>query len=142
MKKVKDVMSRKVICLDKKCTISDVAKIMDENGIGSVLVTENGKAAGIITERDIITKCVAKGRNPDKTHGEIIMTTPLVSVDQDCMVDDAAKLMVSKMIRRLPIIDNGDIVGMVTSTDLIRNAAKKGRKEDSLMYIVLDYEKF
>jgi CBS domain-containing protein len=57
-------------------------------------------------------------------------------------VDDAAKLMVSKMIRRLPIIDNGDIIGMVTATDLIRNIAQKGRKEDSLVYIVLDYEKF
>jgi CBS domain-containing protein len=135
-------MSRKVICLDKKCTVADVAKIMDENGIGSVLITENGKAAGIITERDVITKCVAKGKEPSKTTVEGIMTTPLVSVDQDCMVDDAAKLMVSKMIRRLPIIDNGDIIGMVTATDLIRNVATKGRKEDSLVYIVLDYEKF
>jgi len=142
LKRVKDVMSRKVICLDKKCTVADVAKIMDENGIGSVLITENGKAAGIITERDVITKCVAKGKEPSKTTVEGIMTTPLVSVDQDCMVDDAAKLMVSKMIRRLPIIDNGDIIGMVTATDLIRNVATKGRKEDSLVYIVLDYEKF
>ncbi len=142
MKRVKDVMSRKVICLDKKCTVLEVAKIMDENGIGSVLITENDKAAGIITERDVITKCVAKGKEPSKTSAESIMTTPLVSVDQDCMVDDAAKLMVSKMIRRLPIIDNGNIVGMVTATDLIRNVAQKGRKEDSLVYIVLDYEKF
>jgi signal-transduction protein with cAMP-binding, CBS, and nucleotidyltransferase domain len=142
MKRVKDVMSRKVICLDKKCTISNIAKVMDENGIGSVLITENGKAAGIITERDVITKCVAKGKDPAKASAESVMTTPLVSVDQDCLVDDAAKLMVSKMIRRLPIIDNGDIIGMVTATDLIRNIAQKGRKEDSLVYIVLDYEKF
>lgn len=142
MKRVKEIMSRKIICLDKKCTIADVAKIMDERGIGSVLVTENGKAAGIITERDVITKCVAKGKDPAKASVESIMTTPLVSVDQDCMVDDAAKLMVSKMIRRLPIIDNGDIIGMVTATDLIRNVATKGRKEDSLVHIVLDYEKF
>lgn len=142
MKRVKDIMSRKIICLDKKCTITDVAKLMDENGIGSVLVTENGKAAGIITERDVITKCVAKGRDPSKTSLEVIMTTPLVSIDQDCMLDDAARLMVSKMIRRLPIIENGNIVGMVTASDLIRNIASKGRKEDSLAYIVLDYEKF
>jgi CBS domain-containing protein len=142
MKKVKDVMTKKVICLDEKCSITEAAKLMEEKGIGSVLITENGKAAGIITERDIITKCVAKGMDPNKVLVEVIMSTPLVSVYQGCLVDDAAKLMVSKMIRRLPIIDNGEIVGMLTSTDLIRNVAKKGRKEDSLVYLVQDYEKF
>jgi CBS domain-containing protein len=142
MKKVKDVMTKKVICLDVKSSITKAAKLMEEKGIGSVLITEKGKAAGIVTERDIITKCVAKGMDPNKVIVEAVMSTPLVSVDQDCMVDDAAKLMVSKMIRRLPIIDNGEIVGMLTSTDLIRNVAKKGRKEDSLVYLVQDYEKF
>jgi CBS domain-containing protein len=142
MKKVKDVMTKKVICLDVKSSITKAAKLMEEKGIGSVLITEKGKAAGIVTERDIITKCVAKGMDPNKVIVEGVMSTPLVSVDQDCMVDDAAKLMVSKMIRRLPIIDNGEIVGMLTSTDLIRNVAKKGRKEDSLVYLVQDYEKF
>jgi len=118
------------------------AKLMEEKGIGSVLITEKGKAVGIITERDIIIKCVAKGMDPNKVLVEAVMSTPLVSVDQNCLIDDAAKLMVSKMIRRLPIIDNEEIVGMLTSTDLIRDVAKKGRKEESLIYLVQDYEKF
>ena len=142
MKKVKDVMTKKVVCLETKSSIVKAAKLMEEKGIGSVLITEKGKAAGIVTERDIITKCVAKGMDPNKVNVEVVMSTPLVSVDQDGRGDDAAKLMVSKMIRRLPIIDNGEIIGMLTSTDLIRNVAKKGRKEDSLVYLVQDYEKF
>lgn len=116
---------------------------MEEEGIGSVLVTEKGKAAGIVTERDIITKCIAKGLDPNKTTIEKIMSTPVVSVDEECFVTDAAKLMVSKMIRRLPIIDNGELKGMVTATDMIRDVVSKAkRKEDSLIYIVCDYEKF
>lgn len=143
MKKVKDIMTRRIISKDVSMSIHDVAKLMEEEGIGSVLVTEKGKAAGIVTERDLITKCIAKGLDPKKTTIEKIMSTPVVSVDEECFVTDAAKLMVSKMIRRLPIIDNGELKGMVTATDMIREVVSKGkRKEDSLMYIVCDYEKF
>jgi CBS domain-containing protein len=86
---------------------------------------------------------LAKGGDPKKIMAEQIMSTPLVSVEQDCDVVDAAKLMVSKMIRRLPVIDKSDLKGMVTTTDMIREVVSKGkRKEDSLIYIVCDYEKF
>ena len=143
MKKVKEIMTRKIISKDLAVSVYDVARLMEDKGIGSVLVTEKGKAAGIVTERDIIIKCVAQGFDPKKTAIEKIMSTPVVSVDEECLVTDAARLMVSKMIRRLPIIDNGELKGMVTATDMIRDVVSKGkRKEDSLIYIVCDYEKF
>ena len=143
MKKIKDIMTRKIICMDKGNNVFALTRLMDENGIGSVVVTDNGKAAGIVTERDVITKCLAKGLDPKKTIIASIMSSPLVSVEPDSLVSDAAKLMVSKMIRRLPVIDQGELRGMVTATDMIRDVVSKGRgKEDSLIYIVCDYEKF
>ena len=143
MKKVKDMMTRKVITVDKKSDVCSVSKLMDENGIGSVVVTDGGKAAGMVTERDVITKCVARGLDPKKTRVEQIMSAPLLSVEPDSDVVDAARLMVSKMIRRLPVIKNSELKGMITTTDMIRDVVSKGkRKEDSLIYIVCDYEKF
>ncbi|MDD1766381.1 MAG: CBS domain-containing protein [Candidatus Methanomethyliaceae archaeon] len=143
MKKVKNIMSKKVIKADKKSSVYNISKMMDENGIGSIVITDGNKATGMVTERDIITKCLAKGCDPKKMLAERIMSTPLVSIEQDCDVVEAAKLMVSKMIRRLPVIDKGDLKGMVTTTDMIREVVSKGkRKEDSLIYIVCDYEKF
>ncbi len=143
MKKVKDIMTREVVTVDKKDDMCKIAKLMEEKGIGSVVIMDKGKAIGILTERDIITRCLAKCSDPKKTTVGDIMSTPLVSVDPECTVPDAAKLMISKMFRRLVVIEGDEVKGIITTSDMIRESVAKGKKkEDILLYLVSDYEVF
>lgn len=143
MKKVKDLMTRKIIYVEKASNIYEVSKIMDENGIGSVIIMDGGKPVGIVTERDIITRCLAKQLDPKKTSSKEIMSYPLVSVESDCFVSDAAKLMISKMVRRLVIIDDGKLKGVITTSDLVRGVVSKSKTtEEALIYMAQDYEVF
>lgn len=143
MKKVKDIMTRKVVTVDKKDDMCTIAKLMEEKGIGSVVVMDKEKAVGIVTERDIITRCLAKCSDPKKTTVSDIMSAPLVSVDPECTVPDAAKLMISKMFRRLAVVEGDAVSGIITTSDMIRESfAKSKKKEDMLLYLVSDYEVF
>jgi len=142
LKKVKEIMTRKVVTVDGKMDVASVARMMDDKGIGSVMV-KSDDALGILTERDIIVRCVAKGLDPAKTAVGSIMSSPLISAGPDTAVVDAAKLMVSKMIRRLPIVEGKELKGIVTTMDMVRDVVSKGkRKEDSLIYVICDYERF
>lgn len=142
MKKVKDLMSKKVVTVNKDNTIVDAAKMISESGVGSLVVTDNGNVVGILTERDLITRCVARGCDPSKTRVSEVMTTPVVSIDPDSDVIDAAKLMVSKMIRRLPVTEGGKLVGIITTYDMVKDVSKGKKKEDSLIYLAAEYEVF
>lgn len=136
-------MTRKIIYVEKASNIYEVSKIMDENGIGSVIIMDGGKPVGIVTERDIITRCLAKQLDPKKTSSKEIMSYPLVSVESDCFVSDAAKLMISKMVRRLVIIDDGKLKGVITTSDLVRGVVSKSKTtEEALIYMAQDYEVF
>lgn len=142
MKKVKDLMSKNVITANKDLPIVEAAKILSEKGVGCLVVTENGSPLGMLTERDIITRCVAAGRDPSKTKISEVMSTPVVSIDPDTNMVDAAKLMVSKMIRRLPVTQGDRLEGIITTYDLIKEVSKGKRKEDSLIYLAAEYEVF
>ncbi len=136
-------MSRKVISVEKTANAYQLSKIMDDKGIGSVIVMDGDKAVGIVTERDIITRCLAKELDPKKTISKDIMSYPLVSVESDCYVSDAAKLMISKMVRRLVIVDGGKIKGVITTSDLVRGVVSKGKTtEEALIIMAQDYEVF
>ena len=142
MKRVKELMTKDVVTINKESTIVDAAKIMDEKGVGAMVITDKGNILGVLTERDIIARCVAKGCDPSKTKASEIMSTPVVAIDPEADIVDAAKLMVSKMIRRLPVLDGGKLVGIVTTYDLVKNVSKGKRKEDSLIYLAAEYEVF
>jgi len=142
LKKVKELMTKDVVTINKEKTIVDAAKVIDERGVGSIVVTDDGNIVGVLTERDIITRCVAKECDAAKTKVSDIMSTPVVAIDPEADILDAAKLMVSKMIRRLPVLDGGKLVGIVTTYDLVKNVSKGKRKEDSLIYLAAEYEVF
>lgn len=142
MKKVKDLMTKDVITINKEKTIVDAAKIIEDKGVGSLIITDNGNIVGVLTERDIITRCIAKQCDPAKTRVSEIMSTPVVAIDPEADTIDAAKLMVSKMIRRLPVLEGGKLVGIITTYDLVKNVSKGKRKEDSLIYLAAEYEVF
>jgi len=117
--RIRDVMTRRLITSSPDDTVQKVASTMAENRIGSVIITEDGDNEGIVTERDICYKVVAKGLSPSKVLAKEIMTKSLVTISSDSTIIDAAKLMVKKGIRRLVVVESEKIVGILTASDIL-----------------------
>lgn len=117
---VKDVMTTPVIFVDYETTIDEVARVMSKNKISSVLIKKDDKAVGIITDSDIIKKVVAKNLLPSKIKVGEIMSYPLIYVKPDDEVSVATYKMKKFNIRRIVVIENGMVVGIVTATDIAR----------------------
>jgi CBS domain-containing protein len=120
---VKDVMTKAIISVTNETTVFQVAKMMEQGGIGAVLVKKNGHLSGIITDRDYATKIVAHNL-PSDTPVEQIMSSPLITINFDESISAAADRMTSKKIRKLAVTDNGNIIGLITSTDLVTQLSK------------------
>ena len=121
---VKDIMTRVIIIsVNTETTVFQVAKMMEQSGIGAVLVKKDGHLSGIITDRDYATKIVSRNL-PSDTSVETVMSSPLVTINYDESISAAAQRMTTKKIRKLAVTDNGNIVGLVTSTDLVTQLTK------------------
>ena len=120
---VEDVMTKAIISVSTETTVFQVAKMMEQGGIGAVLVKKNGHLSGIITDRDYATKIVAHNLSSD-TPVEQIMSSPLITINFDESISAAAERMTSKKIRKLAVTDNGKIIGLITSTDLVTQLSK------------------
>jgi CBS domain-containing protein len=116
-------MTEGVITTDEETSVDNVAKLMGKKGIGSVIITSKGKPIGIFTERDLLTKFLAKDESLKIEVGKAC-STPLITAPIGISVHDAAALMTSKHIRRLPITKEGKLVGMLTARDLIEAYAR------------------
>jgi len=116
---VKQAMTKKVIATKIKTPVRDVAKMMTKYRVGSVVVLDGDKIAGIITELDIIWKVVSADLNPNMTKVEDIMTKKVVTIEANKSLEDATALMVENNIKKLPVVDKGKLVGIITATDLI-----------------------
>ncbi|MDI6880711.1 MAG: CBS domain-containing protein [Desulfitobacteriaceae bacterium] len=116
--KVRDVMSDQVEWANPSSSIMDVAKMMEQFDVGSVPVCENKKLKGIVTDRDIVLRGVAKGANWASLQASQIMSTTLVTVTPDTDAHEASDLMSKHQIRRLPVVDKGELVGMLALGDL------------------------
>jgi len=120
---VEDVMTKAIISVPTETTVFQVAKMMEQGGIGAVLVKTNDYLSGIITDRDYATKIVAHNLSSD-TPVEQIMSSPLITINFDESISAAAERMTSKKIRKLAVTDNGNIIGLITSTDLVTQLSK------------------
>jgi len=120
---VEDVMTKAIISVSTETTVFQVAKMMEQGGIGAVLVKKNDHLSGIITDRDYATKIVAHNLSSD-TPVEQIMSSPLITINFDESISAAAERMTSKKIRKLAVTDNGNIIGLITSTDLVTQLSK------------------
>jgi len=116
--KVKEIMVSPVITVDAESTIYEAARIMGEGKIGSVVVTKDSKPVGIFTERDLLTKVIAKGLDMKSTKVEENMSSPLITVDEETSVKDAIILMAGRKIMRLPVLKEGKLVGIVTGAEI------------------------
>jgi CBS domain-containing protein len=119
--KVGDVMVRKVILIDENTSVKEAADIMNQFDIGSIIATRNGKAIGIITERDLLKRIIAEGKSAKKTKVKGIMTSPLIVVAPNMDLEEAARLMFKKNIKKLPVLDENRLVGLVSLTDIARS---------------------
>tara|TARA_B110000444_G_scaffold190660_1_gene180325 strand:+ start:117 stop:515 length:399 start_codon:yes stop_codon:yes gene_type:complete len=115
---VQDIMTKAIISVNTETTVFQVAKMMEQGGIGAVLVKKDGHLSGIITDRDYATKIMSHNLSSD-TSVETVMSSPLVTINYDESIAAAAERMTSKKIRKLAVTDNGSIIGLITSTDLV-----------------------
>ncbi len=139
---VKDIMTRSIITVDAATTVTDSAKMMEDAKVGAIIVTENNTPVGIITDRDFAIKVVAHAYDPT-TPVRMIMSSPLYSISPGEPVRIIADLMYTRGIRKLPVIDNDKVVGIVTATDLVKQFALSTGDDLKKMYcesIVKIYE--
>ena len=115
---VRDVMTKALISVDPTTTLFQISKMMEQGGMGSILVKKDGIPSGIITDRDFAIKIAAHGVSMN-TPVEKIASFPLTTINSTDSILDAAKVMSHKKIRKLVVVEEGNVVGIITSTDLV-----------------------
>lgn len=123
MKLVKHLLAAKsgdVIAIVPDSSVFDAIKIMAEKSIGSLVVIEDNKLCGIITERDYARKVIVKGRSSHDTRVSEIMSTGLITTSSDQTVNQCMKLMSTNRIRHLPVVDDNTVIGVISIRDLVQ----------------------
>jgi CBS domain-containing protein len=128
MPAVKDIMTKTVVTIDVSKTVYEAAQLMSAKGIGCLVVTQNDVAVGIVTERDFLRRIVAERASFDQKISAI-MSNSLITVEPDSSVRDAARLMATNKIRRLPVVKAETLVGILVASDLARQAGNKSVSE-------------
>jgi Predicted signal-transduction protein containing cAMP-binding and CBS domains len=131
MPSVKDIMTKNVVTIESNRTAFDAAQLMAEKELGSVIVVVQAFPVGIITERDIVRRIVAKRASFDTKLTEV-MTKTLITVEPETSLREAARVMSSNKIRRLPVLKQNKLVGIVVASDFVRNVGKKTTTEEIL----------
>ena len=121
---VKDLMTRALVSVDPATTLYQISKMMEQGGMGSILVKKDGVPSGIITDRDFAIKIAAHDVSLNSPV-EQIASFPLHTINPDDSILDAAKIMSDKKIRKLAVSENGKIIGIITSTDLVNQVASQ-----------------
>ncbi len=115
---VKDILTQKVRTVDPNKTVREAAALMLRLKVGSLVIVKNEEPVGIVTEGDI-SKELARGADPDKTLVRRVMSKKLVTTSPDARVEEAARLMADAGIRKLPVLEDGKLVGIITQTDIV-----------------------
>lgn len=114
-------MSDDVHTVDAAATVTEAARLLADAGVGSLPVVEDGRPIGIVTDRDLVVRVLAKGEDPETLRVGRVATSPLVSIASDRNVDEAIFLMSSNRIRRLVVVDDGRLTGVVSQADIARH---------------------
>ena len=117
---VEDVMVDEVVTVGSDATVQEAVDIMNKYEIGCLIVVLEEKPVGIITERDMLKRVLAKSRDPEKIKVSEIMSVPLIVGKPGMEIEDAVKLMFKSKIKKLPVVQQGQLIGLVTLTDLTR----------------------
>ena len=118
--KVKDVMVTDLVTVKADITVKKAVEVMNDFEIGCLIVVEKGEAIGIITERDILKRVVVEGKDPNKTLVSEVMSKPLIVTSPETNLEEAIEAMFKHKIKKLPVVEGGKLVGLVTFTDIAR----------------------
>ena len=132
---VRDIMTKNVKTVRPDDTALDAVRKMIKFRIGSVIVTSGGRPMGIITERNILEGVVASRHDPAMVKAKDIMGRPLITVDVNTAVEEAAQVMAQKVIKTLPVVDGQKVVGVVTSSDIVRTSPTQIRILEELLRV-------
>jgi CBS domain-containing protein len=125
LKSVREAMTASVSSVSPSQSLADAAEVMKGEDVGSVPVVEQGRLAGIVTDRDIVTRAVAEGRNPQAVRVEEIASHDLVTVEPERDLNEALALMARHKVRRLPVVEEGRLVGMLAQADIALEAKEE-----------------
>jgi CBS domain-containing protein len=117
--KLEDIMVRNVVSVKGTMTIENAVKLMNDHDIGSLVVVERGKPAGIVTERDMLTRVLLTSIDPKKTKVSKVMSQPLIVGTTQMKLEEAVRLMIEHKIKKLPVTQDGNLVGLMTLTDVL-----------------------
>jgi CBS domain-containing protein len=131
--RVKDVMAKEPVMVESERTVKETAMEMDRSGHGCLLVTSGEKIVGIITERDLVRKALTKGGSMTRTKIKNIMSSPLIVVEPDATVEEAAKVMAKHKVRRLPVVGPGGLAGLITVSDIANYLAEHSDDPASIL---------
>ena len=116
---VKDVMSTDVVTVEPEHSMALAANLMADDGVSSLVVVDNGSVVGIITEKDFLEKVIARGKSALEIKVREVMSSPVISITPEMTVLEAGRIVQERRVKRLPVIDVGKLIGIVTQTDLI-----------------------
>lgn len=140
--KICDIMSDRVISIEQNEPVSAAARLLKRCNIGALPVCdEKGKLRGMITDRDIVVRCVAADADPDSTRVAEIMSRGIITTDPSEDVQTAVRLMSQDQVRRLPVLDSGRLVGMVTLCDMARNSSCDMEASEALTEISSNFRR-
>ena len=128
---VKDIMTKDVVTVKADDTVAEAADLMSQKELGCLVVVKNEAPVGIVTERDFLRRILAKRASYDTPVSEI-MSTSLITVSPDASVREAARLMSGSKIRRLPVLKQGKLVGILVASDFVRHVGRKSVSEEIL----------
>jgi len=117
---VGDVMVTDVVTVEPDVNVRRAVRAMNDFEIGCLVVVEAGRVVGILTERDVLKRVVDEGRKPEETSVREVMSKPPITISPDADLETAIELMFKHKIKKLPVVENGKLVGLVTFTDLVR----------------------
>lgn len=117
---VRDVMSKNMKTARPDSKLREVIQKMIKFNIGSVIVMKRGKPAGIITERDVLESLGEINRSMDLTEAKDIMSGPLITIEEYADIEQASKLMLKNKIKKLPVVNDGNLIGIITTSDIVR----------------------
>jgi CBS domain-containing protein len=126
-------MSKEPILVDSERTIKETAIAMDRSGCGCLLVKSSAKIVGIVTERDLVRRALTKGKGLSKLKVKNIMSSPLITIKPELSVEDAAKVMLDNKVRRLPVVGEDGLAGVITVTDIAKSLAEQLQFSDALL---------
>lgn len=123
--KIKDIMTEQVAFVEPESSVTQAAQLMQRHDVGVIPVCQNQNIVGMVTDRDIVIRNIASGKDPQNTPVKDIMTSNVKSINANMSLDQAAEIMSSNQVRRLPVVDNNQMVGIVALGDL----AAQGRND-------------